>query len=138
MAYICNKPAGSCESCEHYRFDKEEQRMACFAQMAIDKVQIKTEIKTETIKIPLTNGSILQVEKSCNSDYPNEIYVGIVKDGVWVQDLVNIQQAYYYDEDGEKNDTNDVRVLVYGNPYSEDYTLDCLIPPYEEETEEEL
>ena len=51
MAYICNKPAGSCESCEHYRFDKEEQRMACFEQMAIDKVQIKTEIKTETIKI---------------------------------------------------------------------------------------
>lgn len=31
MAYICYKPAGSCNRCEHYKYDKEERRMACFA-----------------------------------------------------------------------------------------------------------
>lgn len=31
MAYICEKPAGSCKSCEHYRFDDEYGRNACFA-----------------------------------------------------------------------------------------------------------
>ena len=32
MAYICEKPKGSCQSCGHYRFDDDRQRMACFAQ----------------------------------------------------------------------------------------------------------
>ena len=31
MAYICEKPKGSCQSCGHYRFDDDRQRMACFA-----------------------------------------------------------------------------------------------------------
>jgi len=31
MAYICTKPKGSCKTCEHYRFDTEENRHACFA-----------------------------------------------------------------------------------------------------------
>lgn len=33
MAYICHKPAGTkCTECEHYRYDEEKERMACFAQ----------------------------------------------------------------------------------------------------------
>ena len=32
MAYICNKPAGSCKTCENYRFDENRERMACFAK----------------------------------------------------------------------------------------------------------
>lgn len=32
MAYICNKPKNSCYGCEHYRFDDDRQRMACFAE----------------------------------------------------------------------------------------------------------
>lgn len=32
MAYICSKPAGSCSTCNHFRFDDERNRMACFAK----------------------------------------------------------------------------------------------------------
>lgn len=31
MAYICEKPAGSCPSCKMYRFDEDSNRNACFA-----------------------------------------------------------------------------------------------------------
>lgn len=31
MAYICNKPPHSCSSCEHYRYDNDRARYACFA-----------------------------------------------------------------------------------------------------------
>ena len=30
MAYICNRKT-PCSQCEHYKFDKEENQMACFA-----------------------------------------------------------------------------------------------------------
>lgn len=35
MAYICDKPKGSCRHCDHYRFDSDYGGMACFA--AIDE-----------------------------------------------------------------------------------------------------
>ena len=30
MAYICNRKT-PCSQCEHYKFDKEENQLACFA-----------------------------------------------------------------------------------------------------------
>lgn len=30
MAQVCYKPAGSCKTCEFYKYDKEDDRMACF------------------------------------------------------------------------------------------------------------
>ena len=35
MAYICEKPAGFCEACEHYRFDEDYGAYACFAAVDI-------------------------------------------------------------------------------------------------------
>ena len=35
MAYFCYKPAGSCKTCPHYRWDEDYQGMSCWAQ--IDK-----------------------------------------------------------------------------------------------------
>jgi hypothetical protein len=32
MAYVCDKPAGSCEKCPHYRYDEDKGRMACWAE----------------------------------------------------------------------------------------------------------
>lgn len=32
MSYICEKPAGSCPICAHYRYDDDYGGMACFAQ----------------------------------------------------------------------------------------------------------
>ena len=32
MAYVCDKPSGSCEKCPHYRYDEDKRRMACWAE----------------------------------------------------------------------------------------------------------
>lgn len=32
MAYICYKPAGSCKTCPHCRWDEDRERMACWAK----------------------------------------------------------------------------------------------------------
>lgn len=32
MSYICEKPAGSCRNCYHYRYDEDYGGMACFAE----------------------------------------------------------------------------------------------------------
>ena len=47
MAYICEKPAGSCALCEHYRFDEEKGRKVCFA--AVDKCE--AEKKAAELKV---------------------------------------------------------------------------------------
>jgi len=44
MAYICYKPAGSCKTCEHYKYDREEHRMACFANEPINKEDMMREL----------------------------------------------------------------------------------------------
>ena len=36
MAYICTKN-GRCDGCDHFRYDKDEGRMACFAQQDIQE-----------------------------------------------------------------------------------------------------
>ena len=38
MAYICEKPAGSCNTCEHYRFDDDYGAKACFAEVDVLEV----------------------------------------------------------------------------------------------------
>ena len=32
MAYICYKPADSCQTCPHYRWDEDNQEMCCWAK----------------------------------------------------------------------------------------------------------
>ena len=32
MAYVCYKPAGSCKTCQHYRWDEDSNRMCCWAK----------------------------------------------------------------------------------------------------------
>lgn len=44
MAHICYKPAGSCKTCEHYKYDREEHRMACFANEPINKEDTMREL----------------------------------------------------------------------------------------------
>lgn len=44
MVYICNKPAGSCKTCEHYRLDEDRNRMACFAQADSDEIPVRTRL----------------------------------------------------------------------------------------------
>ena len=38
MAYICEKPKGSCKKCAHFRYDEDYGGMACFAQVDLEAV----------------------------------------------------------------------------------------------------
>lgn len=54
MAYICEKPKGSCTNCEHYRFDDEYGGKACFAtqdaKMAAEKLHNESSAKSNSEK----------------------------------------------------------------------------------------
>lgn len=41
MAYICKKPAGSCETCPHWRYDVEYGSKVCYA--AVDEYNKVTQ-----------------------------------------------------------------------------------------------
>lgn len=36
-AYICIKPAGSCNTCEHYRYDEDYGSKVCFAEQDLKR-----------------------------------------------------------------------------------------------------
>lgn len=38
MVYICEKPSGSCPKCEHFRWDDDRERMACWALEDLKKI----------------------------------------------------------------------------------------------------
>ena len=43
MAYICEKPKGSCKDCPHYRYDEDYGGMACWAAQDQRKAQKNTQ-----------------------------------------------------------------------------------------------
>ena len=49
MAYICNRKT-PCSQCEHYKFDKEENQMACFAPKETDNMGDMDADETENGK----------------------------------------------------------------------------------------
>ena len=58
MAYICEKPKGACQSCGHYRFDEDRQRMACFAQKdesipAVNGIDTDNSFNPDIIQVDL-------------------------------------------------------------------------------------
>lgn len=63
MAYICEKPAGSCALCEHYRFDEEKGRKVCFA--AVDKCE--AEKKAAELKVVASKSGCDKAENTCIS-----------------------------------------------------------------------
>lgn len=79
----------------------------------------------------------LAVEQGTHPDYPREVYVGLEKNGQWLQDIAIIGQRYHYEED--KSVSNPVYdegicVLVFGSEHSEDYTEEFNIGIYKEES----
>lgn len=85
------------------------------------------------IVIPCEFGDIV-IEKCKDSDY-KEAYIGIVKDGLWIQDLVVVRNAYHYDDNNNVVLENRAEVLVYADKDNEDYTNKFKIEIYEEENE---
>lgn len=80
----------------------------------------------------------LVAEKGFDDKY-NEIYIGIEKNGVWVQDLAIVREKYHYkdihDSDILPTVVNEGKfeVLVYANKDDEDYTNKFIIEQYCEE-----
>ena len=75
----------------------------------------------------------LTVNKSVDPNFPKEIYIGLEKDGQWLQDIATVAQGHYY-EDGELTYNEGIRVLVYADKDSEDYTNEFNIGIYKEES----
>ena len=79
----------------------------------------------------------LVAEKGTDDKY-HEIYVGIEKNGVWLQDLAVVREKYHY-KDSPNSDIPTVvnegkfEVLVYANKDDEDYTNKFIIEQYCEE-----
>ena len=75
----------------------------------------------------------LTVNESVDPNFLREIYIGLEKDGQWLQDIVSVAQEHYY-EDGELTYNEGIRVLVYADKDSEDYTNEFNIGIYKEES----
>ncbi len=79
----------------------------------------------KTLSVDLPNGLRLIVEQSTDPAYPYELYVGLAdSSGVWLQTVAVIRDHYYYtaDDDGPKWSEDMFDLMVYQNPYMEDYT----------------
>ena len=74
----------------------------------------------------------LTVDKSADPNFPREIYIGLEKGGQWFQDLVIVTHKNHYEE-GELVYEEGIRVLVYADKDSEDYTNEFNIGIYKEE-----
>ena len=82
------------------------------------------------IELQISENTKLVAEVNPYVDY-KEIMIGFEKDGCWTQDLVIIGQ-YSYDNDNVII-KDAVKILVFGDAYSEDYTDFILVDEYKEE-----
>lgn len=69
-------------------------------------------------------------ERNCDMNYP-EIYVGIEKNGEWIQDLVCVRERYHYDDKSEKVNDGDVEVYLFRDCDTDDYTDRIIVKVYE-------
>lgn len=83
------------------------------------------------IVIPCEFGDIV-IEKCKDSDY-KEAFIGIVKNGVWMQDIAVVRNAYHYDDNNNVVLDDHVEVLVYADKDNEDYTNKFEIGIYNED-----
>lgn len=68
----------------------------------------------QKIIIELQNGLQLAVEQNQDPNFSKEIYVGVIKDNVWYQDLAIVRSV------ADQSDA-EFEVLVYADKDSEDY-----------------
>ena len=80
----------------------------------------------QKIIIELQNGLKLAVEQNQDPNFSKEIYVGVIKDNVWYQDLAIVRPAADQNDDA-------FEVLVYADKDSEDYTDQFRIGLFQED-----
>lgn len=84
----------------------------------------------DRVEIPLSHGLMLVAERNCDPDYDRELYVGIVDSaGAWIQDIVCVQNAYRYKNDGQLDWLDDTfKVILWGDAETDDFTQEFDIP----------
>lgn len=90
----------------------------------------------ERIETLLGNGYKIVVERSHDPEFPTEVYVGIEKDGMWIQDLVIVRNAYKVINDKTakvESNPEAVEMLIYGDSNTEDYTEKVTVGIYKED-----
>lgn len=87
----------------------------------------------QKIVIELRNGLKLIAAQSNDPNYKNEIAIGVMKNGVWYQDLAIVRSRYKTDAIGTtRYAENEFEVLVYADKNDEDYTDSFPIDLYED------
>lgn len=88
----------------------------------------------ENVRIHLYDNTFLVAEQNEGLVY-KELYIGIEKDGVWIQDLATVREKYHYDDNvlHVVHDHGEYEVLVYADKEDEDYTHKFVIGEYREE-----
>lgn len=85
------------------------------------------------MEIELGGGLKLVAEQDPDAMFGKGLYVGIEKDGEWVQDLAIVRNAYDICDGNVVYKDKLFDVLVYADENNEDYTHDFHVPLYEEE-----
>ena len=67
-----------------------------------------------------------------DSEY-REIVIGVMKNGLWTQDIAQVGQNYTYDENDEVKHLEGYNVKVWGDDYNEDYTEEIQVGEWEGE-----
>lgn len=84
------------------------------------------------IELQISENTKLVAEINPDKDY-KEIFVGVEKDGCWIQDLVRIGKPYEYDSNLNVIMKDGYRIMVFGDGYSDDCTHDHIVDEYKEE-----
>lgn len=84
------------------------------------------------IEVPLGSKRSLVAEVGADENY-KEIFVGLMENGLWVQDFVIVGEEYKYGDNDEIIPNHDQFSLkVYSNAENEDFTHDFIVDRYEE------
>lgn len=90
----------------------------------------------EKLEVLLDNGYKIVVERSTDPNFPREVYVGIEKDGMFIQDLVVVRNSYKILDNGCESveyAPDKIDMLIYGDSNIEDYTEKVTVDIYKED-----
>lgn len=85
------------------------------------------------IELQISDNTKLVAEINPDPAGYKEIFIGIERDGCWVQDLAVVGKQYHYDDGLIVVLDDGFRVLVYGDSEDENYTNKFLINERREE-----
>lgn len=84
------------------------------------------------IELQISEDTKIVAEINSEAEY-KEIFIGVERKGLWVQDLAMVGKPYHYDGDLNVVLNDGYRVVVYGYAETEDYTNDFLIDEWKED-----